>query len=730
MHIPKLLQMRKSSLSQIAVIVTYVLVSFPVYASEGVLEEIVVTAQKRAESVQEVPISVTALDADALTNRQIEDIVDLQNYVPSLHSGQFYGTNQITLRGVSTSQTPGSEDPSVAVHVNGVYQPRARTLDVVLVDLAQVEVLSGPQGTLYGRNATGGVVNYTTKGASEEFEGHVTLKAANYDRQAVSASISGPLSDNAGFRLSALYDDQSEGFTDNLANGETLEARKVEGFHGLLSLAPTERLTLDLDVMYVDSEDTQFWGLASLPDLQFFRDVLAPQTTAPHKVYADFEDERLNSEFQQYSMTANWEISEGIELKSITAFQSYEGEQAQDVDASAAPMIGILQKFESDTFSQELNLTTHTLGNRLTSVYGLFYLDDDLQTVSDSLVDVILPAPLFVDITFDGNTKSYAAFMDHIYDVSDDLRIFAGIRYTRDEKEAARSEVRSGLLSISCFDDDSLDWDETTWRVGTQYHINDSVMVYAQWQKSYKAGGLLANTCNNNYDPEYIEGPEIGLKSDLLNNRLRLNLAAWLYDYEGLQVQQSIDIGRFETVNAAEARLKGIEVSVRYLLTDSLELDLSAMAQSAKYTEFFNCNAAAFPGACSATDPRQFDEQLQDLSGNWLNRAAPRSANLGLSYTMNLDSGAAITMRAESFWTGEIHFDEYNNSEIIQPSYDVQNLFVTYTSPSRRYTVRGFARNLGDEEYLVVGWFSGASRQFAAIWAYPRTYGVEVQFEF
>lgn len=727
--------MQISDLTKSAIAALVVISTPIVLAEEATIEEIVVTAQKRSESLQNIPLSVTALSEEAITERQIEDIVDLQQYVPSLVTGQFYGTNQIALRGVSTSQTPGSEDPSVAVHVNGVYQPRARTLDVVLVDLARVEVLSGPQGTLYGRNATGGVVNYVTKSASDEFEGEVTVKAANYDRFAVSGTVSGPISKSVGFRLSGLYDDQSDGFTDNLANGETLEAREVKGFHGVLSFTPNDNLTIDLDAMYVDAEDSGFWSVLSGSDVPFFGDVLAPQTTDPHEVYVDFDDERLDSEFQQASLTINWSLAEGIELNSITAFQAYEGDQAQDADGSGTLAVHIQQGFESDTFSQELNLTTYLLDERLTSVYGFFYLDDDVETTSNSVVAELFGIPpLHVRVSFDGNTTSYAGFMDHTYNVTDDLRVFAGVRHTSDEKEAVRSENRQipafGLTVLECNDDDSLDWNETTWRAGTQYDFSDHTMVYFQWQKSYKAGGLLANTCDNNYEPEYIEGAEIGIKSSLLDNRLRFNAAAWLYDYEGIQVQQSIDVGRFQTVNAAEARLKGVEVSIQYLLTDQLQLDLSAMVQSAKYTEFLNCDASEFPGACGATDPRPFENQRADLDGNWLNRAPSHSVNLGLSYAVDLQSGAEILLRAESFWSGELRFDEYGNEEITQSSYNVQNLFVTYTSPSEKFVLRGFGKNLGDEEYTVVGFFNGASRQFYGAWGYPRTYGVEAQFRF
>jgi iron complex outermembrane receptor protein len=177
------------------------------------LSEVVVTAQKRSENVQDVPATVVALGAEDLEMRDIQSLTGLASHVPSLMAGELYGTTQISLRGISTGITSGADDPSVATHINGVYQPRSRSIASALIDLDRVEVLAGPQGTLYGRNAVGGAVNYVLKGPSEEFEGKVSARVGNYSRYAIDGSVSGPLSDRAGFRITALYDDRSDGFT-------------------------------------------------------------------------------------------------------------------------------------------------------------------------------------------------------------------------------------------------------------------------------------------------------------------------------------------------------------------------------------------------------------------------------------------------------------------------------------------------------------------------------------
>ena len=704
-----------------------------VEAPPAALEEVVVTAQKRSENIQDVPGSITALSGEALADRQIKDITDLQTHIPSMAVGQLYGANLITLRGISTGLTSGSEDPSVAVHVNGVYQPRSRSLDVALMDLDRVEVLSGPQGTLYGRNATGGVVNYITKGPTNAFEGQVTGLAANYDRFGARGSVSGPITDRIGFRLSGMYDDQSKGFTRNLlpnAPSKRLEDRRVMGAHLALRAQATDALTLDLDAMYVDTNSSSYFAAFAPPTLPFFASLFAPQTFRPHEVYSELPA-RLDSQYGQTSLTATWKLAENVELKSISAYQTYVDHMDIDLDASAYPAVTVLQTDKSHTPTQEFDLTTRTFDDRLTSIFGFFYFKDEFKGASVVPFGVIAPGSI---VTFyfptDQSAKSYALFTDQTFSVTPDLRLIAGLRYNKDEKRAVHTGSIAGVGPICPVSNVKRSWESWTPRFGAQYDVADHVMVYAQWQKGFKAGGFTANSCGDDYDPETIKGPEVGIKSEIFDRRLRLNAAAYRYSYKNLQVQQNVGVSTFQVNNAASAVLKGIEVTAQALLTDRLRLDAAGMVQSAKYKQFVNCNQTAVLGACTAGDPRPVAARQEDLAGNWLNRAPPYTLNVGLEYKFDLPSDGKLLVRAESYWSGKLRFDEFNSPALTQSAYNIQNVYATYTPAGERFEVRAFIKNLSDKDYKVSGFFNSSGQLFSGNWAPPRTFGAEVTVNF
>jgi len=697
------------------------------------LDEVVVTAQKRAENIQDVPGSITALSGETLADQQIKDITDLQTRIPSMAVGQLYGANLITLRGISTGLTSGSEDPSVAVHVNGVYQPRSRSLDVALMDLERVEVLSGPQGTLYGRNATGGVVNYITKGPTEGFEGQVTGLAANYDRFGARGSVSGPITDKIGFRLSGMYDDQSKGFTRNLlanAPNRRLEDRRVMGAHLALGIQAADTLKFDVDAMYVDTNSSTFFAPFGPPAAPFLASLLTPQTYRPHEVYSEVPA-RLDSKYGQVSLTATWDLADNVQLKSISAHQTYSDQMDIDLDGSPYPGVTVMQADKSHTFTQEFNLTVRSFDERLTSIFGAFYFEDTFKVDSVVPFGVIAPGSI---LTFYFPTrqeaKSYALFTDQTFSVTDDLRLLAGLRYSKDEKRAVQTGSIVGVGPLCPVSDVKRTWDSWTPRFGAQYDVADNVMVYAQWQKGFKAGGFTANSCGDDYEPEGIKGPEVGIKSELFDRRLRLNAAAYRYSYRNLQVQQNIGGNTFQVNNAASAVLKGIEVTAQALLTDRLRLDASGMIQSAKYKEFVNCNQTLVLGACTADDPRPVSARAEDLAGNWLSRAAPYTLNLALEYRFSLPGDGELLLRGESYWSGKVRYDEFNSPALTQSAYNIQNIYATYTPADERFQLRAFVKNLLNEDYKVSGFFTSSSLSFTGNWAPPRTFGVEATVNF
>lgn len=703
--------------------------SAPVEEASVGLQDIVVTAQKRSEDLQKVPTTITALGSDALETRQITSVTDLQTQVPSLVVGQYYGTSLITLRGISTGLTSGAEDPSVATHINGVYQPRSRSVDSAMVDLERVEVLSGPQGTLYGRNATGGVVNYVLKRPSENFGGEVTAKVGNYERYGIEGRVTGPLSDNVRVLISGAYDNQNKGYAVNLqpnAPRKRMDSGKYAGGRFALDIGQTNGLNLQLDAIYLDSRTVPVAESFSPPDTPALVAFLGPQSFKPHVTYSELPA-YTRSKYFQVSGTINVPITDDVSLKSITAYQDFKNDMLIDLDSSGVPSVSVFQQIRSKTFTQELNLSVDTFDGRLKSIFGAFYYHD--KFVEPGSTDFNIPG---FSATFDvfGNlpSKSIAAFTDNTFSVTDRFRLQFGLRYNHDKKKGTQSLIVSGVAACPLATNER-SWNAWTPRVGAQYDVGDDVMVYGQWSKGFKAGGFTANSCYNGFDPESIKGPEIGIKTKLADNRVRLNVSGYLYDISNLQVQKVVDVGTFLTLNAASARIYGAEASIEALLTDNLQFDASGMVQSAKYRNFSNCNEQEFQGACGSFDPRPPASREIDVSGNWLNRAAPYSLSLGLQYKVPVGDGE-ILLRGESFFSGKVHFSEFPSAASTQKAYSIQNLYVTYTAPDDRFTVRGFLKNIGDTNYKRSFFYNSAVRQPSGNYGAPFTFGADVTVRF
>lgn len=704
-------------------------------ASSVGVPEIVVTAQKRAENIQKVPATITALGSDALETRQINDAVALQSQVPGLVVGETFGASLISLRGISTGVTSGAEDPSVATHINGVYQPRSRTIDSALVDLERVEVLAGPQGTLYGRNATAGVINYILKRPSSVFQGEATGSVGNYDTLGVKGRVSGPLSDNVRLLVSGVYENRDKGFTKNLALGapqSRLQTNRVAGGRAALDVDLPGGAGIQLDAIYLDSKYTPTSFAFGPSQESFIQAVLNPQSFKPFEVYSTYRA-LDRTKYLQLIATIDVPLSDDVDLKSITGYQRFRNHLRLDGDASAAAIVESDIRFRSNTFSQEFNLNASLLDGKLKSIFGLFYYNDKFNHRGDSPFDTsaIFPTSAAFVFSVEGPIKgeSYSAFTDHTYSVTDRLRLQAGIRFNHDKKSAATNIIFSGL-DVCPAPPASRSWNSWTPRFGAQYDVTNNSMLYAQYTKGFKAGGFAASSCMDDFEPEKITGVEVGFKAKFLDNRVRFNIAGFSYRIKDLQVQKVVDVGTLVVDNAARAKVYGVEASLQAQLAEHLRLDASGVVQSAKYDEFLNCNQLLFIGACGAFDPRSEPDRLSDASGNRLNRAPPYTANVGLEYDVMLNGGGKILLRGESLFSGRVDYAEFPSPGSQQKAYSVQNGFVSYTSPGSRFVLRGYIKNITNKAYKSGYLFFPATRQDTGQWAPPRTFGAEATVRF
>ena len=734
----KVKALRSSSLISICLAMTTGLAAQAAYAQSAPNADransgdIIVTAQKREQRLQDVPATIAAFSQESLETRQIRGLNDLTTRVPSLVMGYQFGSNQITLRGISTGLTSGFEDASVAVHVNGVYQARARSLDLAQMDLERIEILSGPQGTLYGRNATGGVINYIMRGPSDHMEAEFTGSVGNRDAHGIRGFISGPINDKVGFRITGLWDN-IDGDVKNLLAGapdKHFGGRKVAAIRGVLAFKPTDTLKIEVEGTYSHTR-ASYAPTALAPSINPARQAfLVPQTYRPHKVYSDL-DAQMNTKQYTATGTLTWDVSDDVQFKSISGYQKYNNFMAVDYDASGATANHIPSSGHSRTYSQEFNLNTDTLDGKLKSIFGMFYFNDEYtqQTnVNSSLFVPFFPANADVyQANFSQKAKSLAFFTDHTFSVTDRLRLLAGIRFNHDNKKG-NLNVRGQCTNVNR----DLTFEAWTPRAGVQFDVTDQVNVYATYQKGFKSGGIGSGTCGDTFKPETIEGGEAGVKASFADNRIHLNVAGFWYDYKNIQVQKTLGTaGGFAVQNAAAARIKGIETNFDAAITDRLKLDGSAMVESAKYTDYINCNPADFLGACSGSDPRADSDPTRNknLAGNWLNRAPPYSVSIGLEYRLDL-AGGELLLRGESYWSGKLRFSEFDDPILTQKAYNIQNAYVTFTPADEKFVLRAFVKNIGNTNYRTSGFFDGFTFQRETTWGAWRTFGAEATVRF
>ena len=733
--------------------------------------------------MQDVAGSISALAKDQIDMRGVTDIEDIYQSIPGLNYMYESGANLITIRGIGLFVDSGYNEPGVASHIDGIYQARATLPGVETVDLERVEVLRGPQGTLYGRNATGGVVNFITAKPTEEFEGSISLGFGDWDKVTASGYVSGPIiEDKLLGRLSVSYSDH-EGFIDNFVRGADSELgdEKVENIRAALRFMPTENLTIDLSYNDSDKEYDQFQPRIDANDSTI------PQLTppafggvpaggfipaGPNKTTQGPGYRGASQETESAALTIEWLINENLTFKSLTGYADHMDGPASYVsntyiDAARNPVflsaaIGAPDDprvVESESWSQEFNLVgSH---DRFQWSLGLYHFEEDyFQTIPVYFYDLgpILGAGAFgPGIGFDqftiATTKditSQAAFADFTYSISDSLRINLGLRYGDDEKETEQLQsitlgnntpidlgflfglpdgiwtpgtqftipACGGVLGNGDFDQD---WDSTSPKVRFEWDANENWLVYAQWQEGFKGGGVNDGECGDLFEPEEITSYEVGFKSTLLDGTMILNGAVFVYDYEDLQVATLNEEGTSSIiVNIPAVDVVGAELEMVWNISGMVSTDFSlALADS-------ETSKSLIVG-----DTRRQIEGLPfilDIDGNPTPRSPEFTASLGVN--LDFDTGlGALSIRGEIYHSDETQFRMFDNDPDIGDSYTVANLYATLTTLDDKFTLRGYVKNVTDEEYLYNILHSSAAGG-GGRWAPPRHWGLEATYRF
>lgn len=685
------------------------------------LEEVVVTAQKRAESAQDVPVALTAISGDAIENMGIGNMGDLTQMSSSLTVQESGNRNEspVSIRGIGTFSYAIGVEPSVSVIIDEVPVATTGQAFANLADVERVEVLRGPQSTLFGKNASAGVINIVTKNPSEEFEGSLEVTGADDDYYRFAGSVSGPISDSVGFRLNAYYDDFG-GNIENIVDGSDLQATESSGLRAKVRIDASEDLAVtlvgeynELDQSFSASTFRQVSDGAvffSIPGLT--SDVWASGLTPGEGNFQTALDTKPVSKSQDYALSVKLEYELGDHMvTSITGWRNWEYTNLTDLDGIALvpgfgpgniPSGSTLNNqsvYEIDQLTQELRLTSAP-SDVFEYVVGLWYSQSDYDRIFERL-------PLYATkwTAYAGN-ESMSIFGQGTWKLSDSLHLTAGLRYHSEDIEV---DYLRGTDRIMGENDDSV----AIGRASLQYFLSEDVMVYVSYGTGYKGkaynttSGFTAQQAQNPVDSEDSDAIEVGIKSDLLDGRLRINANYFMVNYEGFQAQGGKIVNGdivIDLNNVGELETSGFELDVTALLSERFIANVGASWTDATIEEF--PFADCYAGQSEAQGC--VDDTYQDLAGKPLNNSPDLKLVASLDYGFSVDENFDGFMRAHYQWQDEVNFALSHDPLTVQKAYGILNLSAGIESTDGRYAITGFINNALDEFYTTaVSNFSG-----------------------
>ena len=711
-------------------------------------EEITVTARRRDESLLDVPIAMSAFSADRIENSGVLDITWLQQATPNLTLQVARGSNSTLIafiRGVGQQDPLWGFEPGVGLYVDDVYiaRPQGAVLDIY--DVERIEVLRGPQGTLYGRNTIGGAIKYVTKPLTDTPSVDAKLNLGSYGQTDAILSGSMPLGDTFSIGgAAAIY--RRDGYGENVITGAEHYDKDVDAFRVSAEWRPSDVLSFRLAGDYVDDNSNAKHG-----HREALGEGLATGDPEPSDVYdtAAGIGSDNSVENRGVSLTANWAINDVLTFKSITAYREGETDTVIDFDMGPSPALDIPAHYEDDQTTQEFQLLFE--GERVQGVAGLYYLDARAAGAFDTIVGLL---NLTIATAGEVNTKSYAAFADVSFDITDVLSASLGARWTRDEREGTVFRQNFTGLGSPLFGDSASvpglvrsdytnerDFEEFTPRVSVSYEFSDDLMAYAAYSEGFKSGGFdmrgdvaLTPDTVNGYDPEYVDSYELGLKGNVLDDRLTFTAAVFRAEYEGQQVtrQEPTVTGAIASFvdNAASSTIQGAELEGVISFTDALTATFGIGYTDAEFDEFRSNTVVPNP----APPPDTITVPI-DLSDSAVFQNTPEwNGNLSLSYRHELVSGGSLLGTVTGSYRSEYSMFEFEQPLLDQTeSYTLYDADIVWALADERTRIALHGRNLTDEEYKVGGYFfPGAlfGNVVNSFYGPPRTYGLSVSYSF
>ena len=720
------------------------------------IEQITVVAQKREEKAQETPVSMTVISAADLAAISAQKFTDIQHLTPGL---QFEGSSnnqyaaEVNIRGQESNQQLLGIDPSVGIYVDGVYQ--TSTIGMNLADiygLDHIEVLKGPQGTLYGRNTTGGAINVLTKGPEDTLSGGVQQELGDYGLHITTGYVNVPIApDKAALRLDAQYGGQ-DGYAKNLRTGADLGSSETESFRAALRLTPAGNLDIVVrgDYLHSDGGGALFQPIAIVPGSLgaqlIARTAGVPLQQAPqiftangggltpnlsNKAYDFPERDTFTSSGTSIAATL---YLDAITLKSITAYRNFQHDNDEDLDASIFNILSAHNSQAEDQYTEELQASGTALGERLTYVGGIYYYDTSAKDNSASLSLGGTTPTLFRNHLGD---ESVATYGQTTYAVTSKIHVTGGLRWTTETKDLQTQNSAGTACNIptvnrignSCAAKFSTTDDNTSYSVGLDYTPVDGMLLYFNNSRGFKSGGIneRGTVTVGSYAvfaPEVATNYEIGVKSDWLGHRLRINADVYHTDYENIQRSVTIATPSGATAsvtsNAAQATIDGAEFETEFVPFENALLSATAAYTDPSYATFIDARG---------------DHTNQRFEGvsRW-------TYGLSARYTAPLPVGNLVS-QVNWFWQssedlspGATGFDPPANH--IQAAYGLLDARIAWNLPDAAFEIAIYGKNLTDSRYftsildqatnVAARALSTSVGQVGA----PRTFGVVVSKKF
>lgn len=701
-------------------------------AETSAVDEIVVTALRRDTALQSTPAAVAAISGEELQARGIATVEDLSAAVPAVSFGKNIGQAHIAIRGIGADAVVAGQDPRVAFYQDGVYIARPDAQVSGLFDVGSIQVLKGPQGTLYGRNATGGAVVVTSAAPTAQQQGYVRVGYGNYNATKAEAAVSGPLSETVSARIAGHYD-RRDGYGKNVVTGTDIDDRNEWGARLSLSWRPNDKLEF-LTIADYSKEDDRANGL------HYFGSALSTVTplglALGGKALLNSRD--IASDIDPKVDIKTWGVTEHIsydagwaKLKSITAYRKVDTVNLTDVDGASLQIAFNTLEDHAKQFSEELTADGE-VGKVSWLVGGQYFYENIGPAGAQIPINSVVTGGAFSlrDAFYSQGfqkTHGLAGYAQLTYAFTEQLKLTAGGRYSREKKDLRDTfqldftrpyEPGGVIVPAAGFPRHLTDtFKRFTPTATLEYQATPDVFLYATYSQGFKSGGYTFGVNQPAYLPEKITNYEAGVKSTLFNGKVTANLIGFHYDYKDLQVTQ-VRGPTSVTENAATAKVDGFEAELAVRPVHGMTIGGTLAYVDARYDRF------------KTADPINIAAGEVDLSGYRLPQAPKTSFAL---YAQNKWSVGAyeVTLRGDYNYTGSQFFTPFQNPNVAQKSYDVGSVNLRVEN-EKGWSVEGYVRNIGDTKAVAQSYVSSTLFRIPVLGTLiaPRTYGVTLGYAF